>query len=152
MTLLSNAKKLSHVRTKPKNNPRPVGKTAVANHVGSGVLLGGKTVTVRIGVDAAELMAISKELPNLLESLSKFGDRIRLRLLDQLIEPGAQVGVCRGKTALRAGDNIIRLRASRSLKVTVAALRTLNVFGAHKILDANLPPNEKVQTPRKEKL
>ena len=42
------------MRTKPKNNPRPVGKTAVANHVGSGDLLGDLSVELQLAKNLAD--------------------------------------------------------------------------------------------------
>jgi hypothetical protein len=98
--------------------------------------------TVRLGVDVSEPKHIAESLPNLLESLMKFRRRILDRLVNHRLEHGLVFSVGRGKTTLRAGDNIVRLRVSKSLKVTVAALRALNIFDAHKVLDGDVLPND----------
>jgi hypothetical protein len=106
--------------------------------VGSAVLLGGKSITVRIRLDDGGMQRIAKEITLLLKSLSDFRNDVRLCLLDKRSHQLAARG---GRAALRAGDNVISLRVSRSLEVCVAALRTLNLYGAHKILKRGLPPN-----------
>ena len=96
---------------------------------------------LRIGVDASEAHDVTRELQTLLDALDKFRGSIFHRLVNHGVKHRLILGVGRRKSALRAGDNVVRLRVCKSLKVTVAALRALNIFDAHRILDGQLPPN-----------
>ena len=117
--------------------------TASANRRWLRRLVRQRRVTLRTGYDAAELHSICQELPNLFESLTKLVSRIRHDLLFDGVAKPVILGACHGRPALRAGNNIVRLGVPRRLELVAAALRALDVDGAHKILDKLKLPNEK---------
>jgi hypothetical protein len=117
--------------------------------VGSGDLLGGKSVTMQIRLDAGEVISLCKEAALLLKNLSDFRDNVRRRILGELRASRLETTTRTSNRIVRRSGRkesvrcILRLRPSQNLERIVAALRTLDLNGAHKILKRGLPPNEK---------
>src|SRR5580704_12892066 len=91
---------------------------------------GDEVITAKISFDDGELRCRVKEISEILKSLAKLRNRIRLRLLD--LSP---VGKPYFKTTICARNRIVQLHVPRSLEKLAVALRTLNVFDAHNVLD-----------------
>ena len=124
-------------------------KTAAPLGVASSDLLGGKSVTMQIRLDAGEVISLCKEAALLLKNLSDFRDNVRRRILGELRASRLETTTRTSNRIVRRSGRkesvrcILRLRPSQNLERIVAALRTLDLNGAHKILKRGLPPNEK---------
>ena len=126
---------------------KPTRKPEASNRVGSSAVLGDKFVTVRMFVNADELVSLCNEASLILKNLSDFRTNVRSRILEELSAGRLKTTTRTRNFRRRGGKNgcsrfVIRLVPSRSLKLIVSALRALDFSVAHKILNRRLSPND----------
>ena len=144
------------MRTKPKKNPKPCGKTEAANHVGSGDLLGSKTVTLKIGFrlikDKSFKRAIS--MAKRLKSSKRFSNGF-LGLIERLLLDGVKIeniDLPAGRTGMAC-----RVTVAQDYLDLMAALLASDAFidwkvPCHKCDVVCLPPNGGADAPPTKKL